>query len=281
MKKDEYAPFQNGKAVYHDDMGDYSTNEPTMDGTASLSFYLSSMEKEGNGNQSRYVMDKDGAIVKMDPACKNIYLAFTADKEAEGGDYILQVLNDNDIKASFFFTGNFLQNPDYDAFIKRVINNGHYIGPHSDQHLLYCDWKKRDSLLVDRQNFENDLKKNYIKLKNFGIVHSNSKWFMPPYEWYNNIIVDWARAMGVSVVNFTPGIRTNADYTTPEMPNYMSSGDILHNLFQFEKENTHGLNGCIILIHPGTDAAREDKFYEHLPKIIGRLKKMGYSFKRL
>jgi hypothetical protein len=41
---DEYAAFQNGKAVYHDDIGDYSTNEPTMDGTASLIFYLSSME---------------------------------------------------------------------------------------------------------------------------------------------------------------------------------------------------------------------------------------------
>jgi len=50
MKKEEYAPFQKGKAVYHDDMGDYSSNEPTMDGTASLSFYLSSMEKEGHRN---------------------------------------------------------------------------------------------------------------------------------------------------------------------------------------------------------------------------------------
>lgn len=44
---DEYAPYQNGKAVYHDDMGDFSTNEPTMDGTASLSYILSSLEAEG------------------------------------------------------------------------------------------------------------------------------------------------------------------------------------------------------------------------------------------
>ncbi|HLN73219.1 MAG TPA: glycoside hydrolase family 9 protein [Prolixibacteraceae bacterium] len=47
---DEYAPFQNGKAVYHDDMGDFSTNEPTMDGTASLSYLLSSLEAEGTTN---------------------------------------------------------------------------------------------------------------------------------------------------------------------------------------------------------------------------------------
>jgi hypothetical protein len=31
---DVFAPFQ-GEAVYHDDLLDYSTNEPTMDGTAS------------------------------------------------------------------------------------------------------------------------------------------------------------------------------------------------------------------------------------------------------
>jgi hypothetical protein len=51
MDTDEYAPFQNGKAVYHDDMGDFSTNEPTMDGTASLSYILSSLEAEGMNNQ--------------------------------------------------------------------------------------------------------------------------------------------------------------------------------------------------------------------------------------
>lgn len=31
---DEFAAFQNNFVVYHDDIGDYSTNEPTMDGTA-------------------------------------------------------------------------------------------------------------------------------------------------------------------------------------------------------------------------------------------------------
>jgi hypothetical protein len=32
---DPLAPFQDERAVYHDDVNDYSTNEPTMDGTAS------------------------------------------------------------------------------------------------------------------------------------------------------------------------------------------------------------------------------------------------------
>ena len=40
---DEYAPFNTGFIVYHDDVGDYSTNEPIMDGTANLSYLLSAM----------------------------------------------------------------------------------------------------------------------------------------------------------------------------------------------------------------------------------------------
>jgi endoglucanase len=47
LKTDAYKEFQNGIAVYHDDTGDYSTNEPTMDGTATLCWYFSHLEKMG------------------------------------------------------------------------------------------------------------------------------------------------------------------------------------------------------------------------------------------
>lgn len=43
---DEYAEFQSRLAVYHDDTGDYSTNEPTMDGTASLIYLLAAKEND-------------------------------------------------------------------------------------------------------------------------------------------------------------------------------------------------------------------------------------------
>lgn len=50
---DEYAEFQSNLAVYHDDYGDYSTNEPTMDGTASLIYLLAAKEAEAaNGKKS-------------------------------------------------------------------------------------------------------------------------------------------------------------------------------------------------------------------------------------
>ena len=43
---DEYEEFQSNLAVYHDDYGDYSTNEPTMDGTASLIYLLAAKEAQ-------------------------------------------------------------------------------------------------------------------------------------------------------------------------------------------------------------------------------------------
>ena len=40
---DEFAAFNTGFIVYHDDWGDYSTNEPIMDGTANLTYLLGAM----------------------------------------------------------------------------------------------------------------------------------------------------------------------------------------------------------------------------------------------
>jgi hypothetical protein len=43
LEADEYAPFNTGFIVYHDDLGDYSTNEPIMDGTGMLTYLLAAL----------------------------------------------------------------------------------------------------------------------------------------------------------------------------------------------------------------------------------------------
>ncbi len=51
---DEYERFnQSDLAVYHDDYGDYSTNEPTMDGTASLIYLLAAKEAESRKQEKK------------------------------------------------------------------------------------------------------------------------------------------------------------------------------------------------------------------------------------
>ncbi|HEY2026902.1 MAG TPA: glycoside hydrolase family 9 protein [Gemmatimonadaceae bacterium] len=44
---DRNASFNTGRLVYHDDIGDYSTNEPIMDGTASLTYLLAALADTG------------------------------------------------------------------------------------------------------------------------------------------------------------------------------------------------------------------------------------------
>ena len=46
VRGDEYADFQSDHVVYHDDYGDYVTNEPTMDGTASLIYLFAAKESD-------------------------------------------------------------------------------------------------------------------------------------------------------------------------------------------------------------------------------------------
>lgn len=274
---DEFAAFQSKEWVYHDDYGDYSTNEPTMDGTASLVYFLAAQEAHGR-DLSKKTLDKYGATTRLDTTQKTINLVFTGHDFAEGGDDILRGLEKHNIKASFFLTGDFLRK--HTALSKKIIEKGHYIGCHSDKHLLYNDWNKRDSTLIDKQLFNADLKKNYAALNQLGISKNQAPIFLPPYEWYNDSIVLWSKQAGVSLINFTSGTRSNADYTTPKMTNYTSSEVIYNSILTYEKTSKNGLNGFILLLHIGAGKDRKDKMYARLADLITELKKRGYNFNR-
>ena len=58
---DEYAPFNTGFIVYHDDIGDYSTNEPIMDGTANLTYLLGAMGSEKIESRKRKAESRNGS----------------------------------------------------------------------------------------------------------------------------------------------------------------------------------------------------------------------------
>jgi hypothetical protein len=45
FEPDKFERFNVGRMVYHDDFGDYSTNEPIMDGTANLTYLLAAMAR--------------------------------------------------------------------------------------------------------------------------------------------------------------------------------------------------------------------------------------------
>ena len=80
------------------------------------------------------------------------------------------------------------------------------------------------------------------------------------------------------MIDFTPGTKSNADYTWPELKNYQSSEAIYNSIINYEQSNPGGLNGFILLLHIGTDARRTDKFYLRLPQLIKYLHAKHYHF---
>lgn len=269
----DYALFQPGRKVYHDCTHDYSTNEPTMDGTASLTFPLSYYESLSRRSSADRNVYRDGCIVRTDPSQKRISLVFTAADKADGADTIIRTLGERGVKGAFFFTGEF-----YELFpdvIRRLVDEGHYVGSHSYGHLLYCDWDRRDSTFVSREEFRDDLVRSYAVMAEAG-VPGHPRFFIPPYEHYNALTASWAREMGLQMVNLTGGTLTNGDYTTPSMKRYYSSDMIMQRVFEVEKRE--GLNGHILLVHLGTEAERTDKFYNRLGEMMDGLTALGYSF---
>lgn len=192
------------------------------------------------------------------------------------------MLKKHRINASFFLTGDFYRNSRYAKLIADLKNDGNYLGAHSDKHILYVPWEKRDSTLVTREAFFEDVKGNYREMEKFGITAADAPYFLPPYEWYNNQISQWTKELGLQLVNFTPGTSSNADYTTPDMGRqYRSSDEIYRKIIEFEKNEKDGLNGFLLLSHIGVHPLRTDKFYNKLDSLITELKAKGYTFHSL
>lgn len=277
-KNDEYARFNSEWAVYHDDIADYSTNEPTLDGTSALTFLMAAKQLEGTPNKT---IDKNeytyGGITRTDASKKQISLVFAGNEYADGYKTIRTVLNKLNIKASFFFTGDFYREKKFAKVIKGLQEDNHYLGPHSDKNLLYSSFKNRDSMMVDKVDFLSDLRANYAEMEKIGIDKNQTPFFLPPFEWYNDSISKWSKEVGVKLINGTAGTYSTADYTTPDMRDkYFSTTEIYKRILKVE--NNQGLNGYILQFNIGTDKRRTDKFYKQLYSLLVDLTRLGYDF---
>lgn len=218
-----------------------------------------------------------GAVMRTDTTVKRIHLVFTGDEFADGGDVLRETLAKHGVKGSFFLTGNFYRNPEFETIIRGLHEDGHYLGAHSDRHLLYATWENRDSLLVTREEFLKDLLDNYAEMERFGIQKEDAPYYIPPYEWYNEEIARWTEDAGFILVNFSPGTYSNADWTIPELGRqYVSSDTIFARILRYEEKN--GLNGFILLTHIGAHPDRPDPFYFWMDDLISELKDRGYRF---
>ncbi len=116
-----------------------------------------------------------------------------------------------------------------------------------------------------------------LQLSKSGVSRTKARVFLPPYEWYNDSIASWTNLAGSILVNMSSGTITSQDWTFPDKGKpYYSSDTLMKNLLSYEK--LKGMNGYILLIHPGTDPRRKDKFYLLLDSILTYFENKNYSF---
>lgn len=224
---------------------------------------------------------QEGAVIRGCRDRRELALVFTAHEYGEGAGLILDALRQRGQKAAFFLTGVFVRVPGFRPVIERMLAEGHDVGPHSDQHLLYCPWTGPKQTLVTREEFDRDLDANLASLEAAGVRRSEIRFLLPPFEWSNEEIAAWSRARGWTLVNFTPGTRVNADYTTNGAPNYVSSQAILESVWRRAEEKPAGLNGAILLMHLGSGPGRADKLADRIGELLDGLAARHYQVIRL
>lgn len=224
--------------------------------------------------------------MRGDTAARRLALVFTGGDYGEGTGHILDELRARGVHAAFFVTGSYLAQPALRPLVQRMVAEGHYVGPHSHGHLLYCAWEDRARTLVSRVEFEADLKQNVAELRALGVPlpelpapADRPVYFIPPYEWYNAEQSRWAASLGVALFNFTPGSGSNRDWIPEGQRGFVPSATIRADILAFEQREPRGLSGFLLLLHLGSQ--RQDKMHTQVGSLLDALAARGYELVRV
>ena len=89
-------------------------------------------EQPDLGSENKSLIDKYNGIAMGNSESNKVYLTFDLGYEAGYTEKILDVLKENDVKATFFITAHYLNTaPD---LVKRMIEEGHIVGNHTVNH---------------------------------------------------------------------------------------------------------------------------------------------------
>lgn len=194
-------------------------------------------------NRGAYFLGKDE---------KKIYLTFD-----EGGtetylEEILEILDENNIKATFFLCKNFVANNK--DLVKKMSNNGHSIGNHTVKHLSMPS-------LATKTNFDaffNEIKETEMTIRE-ATGKAPEKLFRYPMGEYSERTLKIMKTLGYKTYFWSVAYKDWEDSCTYTFA--------LNNM----KNQLH--NGAVYLIHPKAKCN-----YEALEEFIEYAKKEGYKF---
>lgn len=209
-------------------------------------------EQPDVGTVNRKILDKYQGIYMGNKEQKLIYLTFDLGYEAGYTPKILEVLKQNDVKATFFITAHYLNTqPD---LVKQMIDEGHIVGNHTVNH------KSMPSCSLDT------IKKEVMDLHTaiYDKFGYEMKYIRPPKGEYSEKTVAYTNTLGYTSVMWSFGY-DDWDEKKQGREDY-GKKKIL--------DNVH--NGEIMLLH-ATSKDNENI----LDDVIKEIKNMGYEFRNI
>jgi peptidoglycan-N-acetylmuramic acid deacetylase len=185
------------------------------------------------------------------PNKKIVYLTFDVGYDNGTLEKLLKVLEDKEVKATFFVTGDFITREE--ELLKKIVEAGHIIGNHT--------WGHKDITKLSFTELREQLTKvedRYQEL--FG--EEMYKFFRPPEGTFNKQSLENVEKLGYTTFFWSIAFR---DWDVNRGKEFVVDA-IINNLH----------NGAIILLH--TVSAGN---IEALPEVIDQIRSNGYSIKNL
>ncbi len=196
---------------------------------------------------------------------KRVFLTFDDGPSTSVTPYILDLLSQQNVKATFFVLGSKVEaNPD---LVKREYDEGHYIANHGYSH-KYSEMYSSTQNVLDEYNKTNDLIKNAIGNENYNtlVFRFPGGSSGGPYNDLKQEAKELLKQNGIASVDWNALTNDAAGANTKEK--------IMENFYNTVQNKT----SIVILMH---DAPDKILTYECLPEIIQYFKNNGYEFKTM
>ena len=209
-------------------------------------------EQPDLGSENKRLIEENGDIAIGNKNYKFVYLTFDQGYEAGYTAKILDILKENNVSATFFITGHYLNSQP--ELVKRMIDEGHIIGNHTVNHPSMPD--------IDDNKLKEEITKLHTAVyEKFGY---EMKYLRPPKGEYSQRTLALTKSLGYTTVMWSFAY-DDWDENKQGREKYAKE-KILSNLH----------NGEVILLH----ATSKDNC-NILDEVIKEIKEQGYEFKSL
>lgn len=219
--------------------------------------YLTEEDKKNN------IVTKVDKIYNSD--YKRVFLTFDDGPSKSVTIPILDILKENNIKATFFTLGSNVNR--YPEIVKRAYQEGHYIANHSYTHSYKDLYKSPQKVLEEYNKTEKAIRKA------IGVENYNSRLFRFPGGSVGGKY-DKNKKEAVKLLNENNIAHLDWNALTADTAGITDNNEMLKYL-----EKTIGnKKSVVILMH---DIGSKKGTYEILPKLIKMLKEKGYKFENI